>query len=89
MSRAAIRYAKAILDIAQTSGNADAVKKDMNSIVSAITESSELKHFLTSPIIKIEYKKSALSEIFSSIQAETKSLFDLLFENKRYEIFSI
>jgi len=86
MSRAAIRYAKAILDIAQTSGNADAVKTDMNSIVSAITESSELKHFLTSPIIKIEYKKSALSEIFSSIQAETKSLFDLLFENKRYEI---
>jgi len=86
MSRAAIRYAKAILDIAQTSGNADAVKKDMNSIVSAITESSELKHFLTSPIIKIEYKKSALSEIFSSIQAETESLFDLLFENKRYEI---
>ena len=86
MSRAAIRYAKAILDIAQTSGNADAVKTDMNSIVSAITESSELQHFLTSPIIKIEYKKSALSEIFSSIQTETKSLFDLLFENKRYEI---
>jgi F-type H+-transporting ATPase subunit delta len=86
MSRAAIRYAKAILDIAQTSGRSDEVNKDMNSIVSAITESPELKHFLTSPIIKIEYKKSVLSEIFSSVQAETKSLFDLLFENKRFEI---
>ena len=32
-TRAAIRYAKAILDIAQTSGKADAVNNDMKSIV--------------------------------------------------------
>jgi F-type H+-transporting ATPase subunit delta len=58
----------------------------MKSIVTAITESPELKHFLTSPIIKMEVKKSAISEIFSSVQAETNSLFHLLFENKRFEI---
>lgn len=86
MSRAAIKYAKAILDIAQTSGKADAVKMDMNSIVTAIADTPELKHFLTSPIIKIEYKKSALSEIFSNVQAETNSLFELINENKRHEI---
>ena len=38
MSRAAIRYAKAILDIAQTSGKADAVKMDMNSYVLCIVK---------------------------------------------------
>jgi F-type H+-transporting ATPase subunit delta len=86
MSRAAIRYAKAILDIAQTSGKADAVNNDMKSIVTAVSESSDLKDFLTSPIIKIEVKKSALSEIFSNVQNETNSLFHLLFENKRFEI---
>lgn len=86
MSRAAIRYAKAILDIAQTSGKADAVNNDMKSIVNAVSESAELKDFLTSPIIKIEVKKSALSEIFSNVQNETNSLFHLLFENKRFEI---
>lgn len=86
MSRAAIRYAKAIIDIAQSSGKADAVNNDMKSIVTAITESPELKHFLTSPIIKMEVKNSAVSEIFSSVQAETNSLFNLLFENKRFEI---
>ena len=86
MSRAAIRYAKAILDIAQTSGKADAVNNDMKSIVNAVSESSDLKDFLTSPIIKIEVKKSALSEIFSNVQNETNSLFHLLFENKRFEI---
>lgn len=86
MSRAAIRYAKAILDIAQTSGKAEAVNSDMKSIVNAVSESSELKEFLASPIIKMDVKKSALSEIFSNVQNETNSLFHLLFENKRFEI---
>lgn len=86
MSRAAIRYAKAILDIAQTSGKAVAVNNDMTSIVNAVAESTELKDFLSSPVIKMDVKKSALSEIFSNVQAETNSLFNLLFENKRFEI---
>jgi F-type H+-transporting ATPase subunit delta len=86
MSRAAIRYAKAILDIAQTSGKADAVNNDMKSIVTAVADSAELKDFLSSPVIKMDVKKSALSEIFSTVQAETNSLFNLLFENKRFEI---
>jgi F-type H+-transporting ATPase subunit delta len=86
MSRAAIRYAKAILDIAQTSGKAEAVNNDMKSIINAVSESADLKDFLTSPIIKMEVKKSALSEIFSNVEKETNSLFHLLFENKRFEI---
>jgi len=86
MSRAAIRYAKAILDIAQTSGKAEAVNNDMKSIVTAVAESAELKDFLSSPVIKMDVKKSAVSEVFSSVQDETNSLFHLLFENKRFEI---
>ena len=88
MSRAAIRYAKAILDIAQTSGKADAVNNDMKSIVNAVAESTELKDFLSSPVIKMDVKKSAVSEIFSSVQSETNTLFHLLFENKRFEILA-
>jgi len=86
MSRAAIRYAKAIIEIAQTSGKAEAVNNDMKLIVATIAESHELKDFLSSPVIKMDVKKSALSEIFSNVQAETNSLFNLLFENKRFEI---
>ena len=86
MSRAAIRYAKAILDIAQSSGKAEAVNNDMKSIVTSVGDSAELKEFLASPVIKMDVKKSAVSEIFSSVQNETNSLFNLLFENKRYEI---
>lgn len=86
MSRAAIRYAKAILDIAHSNGKASNVNEDMKSIAASIAESAELKDFLTNPTVKGEVKLSALLEIFASAQNETKGLFQLLLENKRFEI---
>jgi F-type H+-transporting ATPase subunit delta len=86
MSRAAIRYAKAVIEIAQTSGKAEAVNNDMELILATIAESHELRTFLSSPVMKKDVKKLALSEIFSNVQSETNSLFNLLFENKRFEI---
>jgi F-type H+-transporting ATPase subunit delta len=88
MSRAAIRYAKAILETAVSSGNALKVNEDMLSIVSSIAGSTELSEFLSSPIVTSDVKMSALSEVFASVQAETKSLFRLLQENKRFEILA-
>ena len=88
MSRAAIRYAKAILDIATAGNNTTAVNNDMKTIVSAIKESGELKDFLANPVVNDVLKMNALSEIFPSLQAETKGLFQLLLANKRFEILS-
>lgn len=86
MSRAAIRYAKAILETAISSGKISQVNDDMKSIVNAVGSSADLKDFLGSPIITSGLKMNALNEVFSSVQAETKSLFRLLKENKRFEI---
>ena len=86
MSRAAIRYAKAILETAVSSGKANQVNADMKSIIAAIDSSADLKDFLASPIITSDLKMNALTEVFSSVQADTKSLFRLLQENKRFEI---
>jgi len=88
MSRAAIRYAKAILETAVSSGNTVKVNDDMLSIVSSIARSKELSEFLSSPIVTSDIKMTALSEVFASVQAETKSLFILLKENKRFEILA-
>lgn len=85
-TRAAIRYAKAILDIAQVNNNTVNVANDMNSIVDAVKASKELKNFLQSPIIKGEVKYSSLVAIFAAAQKETKSLFQLLLNNKRFEL---
>jgi len=86
MSRAAIRYAKAILETAVSSGKANKVNEDMKSIIAAVNSSADLKDFLASPIITSEVKMNVLSEVFGSVQADTKSLFRLLQENKRFEI---
>lgn len=86
MSRAAIRYAKAILETAVSSGKANQVNEDMKSIITAVDSSADLKEFLASPIVASDLKMNVLSEVFSSVQAETKSLFRLLQENKRFEI---
>ncbi len=58
----------------------------MKSIIAAVDSSADLKEFLSSPVISSEVKMKALSEVFGSVQAETKSLFRLLQENKRFEI---
>ena len=88
MSRAAIRYAKAILEISLSNGNAVKVNEDMLSIVTSIAGSAELIDFLSSPIISSEVKMNALSEVFVTVQSETKSLFRLLHDNKRFEILA-
>ena len=86
VSRAAVRYAKAILDVAQAKGKAELVNQDMKVIVNAINESDELKSFLANPVIKDQIKLNALYEIFAQASEETKALFNLLLQNKRFEI---
>jgi F-type H+-transporting ATPase subunit delta len=86
MSRAAIRYAKAILEIADSNGNATKVNNDMKTIVETVSSNQELSDFLASPIIASDLKMNALSEVFSSVESESRSLFKLLQENKRFEI---
>ena len=85
-TRAAIRYAKAILDLANSKGVAEAVNNDMKSIASAIETNEELSTFIQNPTTKVEVKESALLEVFANINGVTKGLFHLLFENKRFEI---
>ena len=87
-TRAAIRYAKAILDIAKVNNTSDAVNADMIAIANAIKDSAELKNFLISPIVKGEIKFSALNEILASVQKETKGLFHLLLVNQRFELLN-
>ena len=85
-TRAAIRYAKAILEIADSKKAASQVSADMALISSTINTNAELNTFIQSPTINVEQKESALLEVFANVNAVTKSLFRLLLENKRFEI---
>ena len=85
-TRAAIRYAKAILEIAESKKVASQVGADMAFITSSINTNLELNTFIQSPTINVNQKENALLEVFANANAVTKSLFRLLKENKRFEI---
>ena len=85
-TRAAIRYSKAILDLANSKGVAEVVSDDMKTIATTINGNLELSTFIQNPTIKVEVKEKALLEVFAGRNALTKGLFHLLFENKRFEI---
>lgn len=83
MNRAAVRYAKAILNLAQEQKVGEAVESDMNVILDTVKGSNELNDFLQSPMVKPAIKKASLLEIFKDTQGITKGLFDILVKNKR------
>jgi F-type H+-transporting ATPase subunit delta len=82
-SRAALRYAKAILEMAKEKKSLDAVEKDMRSIVSTISNSKELIGVLSSPVVSGALKKKALMEIFKGCHAITEGSISMLVDNRR------
>jgi len=86
-TRAALRYAKATLDLAKEKACADKVNEDMKLIQSTIEENHDLAIMLKSPIIKQDQKESVLTKIFEKkVNKITMSLLNLLVANRRLEI---
>lgn len=88
MSRAAIRYAKAILQKANENNTQAVVFGDMQSVYTTIEDSRELQAVLQSPVIKANDKKQALLKIFSGQSEITHSLINVLVDNKRTSLLS-
>jgi|SRR5690606_2830704 len=82
-TRAAQRYAKAILNIAIDQKASDAVFKDMEIISKTFIASDELMDVMASPVIKNELKRNSLREIFKNSHDITLGSFDVLLENNR------
>lgn len=86
-TRAANRYAKALIELASQTNIEDVVQKDMVTIFSTIQSSKELQNVLNSPIIKISDKKAVVEKIFEGkVNPLTNKLFALLSENKRMDL---
>lgn len=82
-SRAAMRYSKAILDLAVENKAIADIEKDMRAIAATISGSKDLRDLLASPVIKGETKKSALKAIFKDSHNITEGLLNMLIDNKR------
>ena len=85
-SRAAIRYAKAMYDIAIEENFVNEVYKDMSLIKDLYGDSSDFKSLLSNSQIKYQDKKKAILSILENNNAITEKLIDLLIHNKRVTI---
>jgi F-type H+-transporting ATPase subunit delta len=82
-SRAAIRYAKAALALANEQSSASKVNDDMKSIANAVANSKDLSDMLQSPVINLIAKKAALLQVFPDLNTLSAKLIDTLVDNKR------
>ena len=87
-SRAAIRYAKAVLSLATDNKSAEAVNSDMKSITNAIAQSEDLNQMLQSPVVRSSDKKAVLTSVFKNANVATTNLIDTLISNKRLALLN-
>jgi F-type H+-transporting ATPase subunit delta len=89
-TRAALRYAKAVLSLAKDSNKEADVNKSMLLIAETIDENKELEAVLNSPVIKVDHKIKVLQAIFSeAIDQISLGVIGLLGENKRLPLLSM
>ncbi len=87
-SRAAVRYAKALLDLAVEQKANEALENDMRLVVATVEGSSDLKDVLSSPVISGAAKKVVLLKVFKDFHPLGKELVTLLVDKKRISLLN-
>ena len=85
-SRAAIRYAKAIFEIAKEENSIDSVFRDMKTVKILCNSSHDFKNLLSNSQINYNEKKTAILSLIKDHNSLTIKLLDLLIQNKRVYI---
>ena len=87
ITKAARRYATALLELAKERSEVEEILGDMTFIHNTLDDSRELVNFLKSPIIKFDDKKAVLDELFfDKIQEPTKLFVKLLARKDRINL---
>ena len=88
-SRAAIRYAKALILESVEKNNLEETFSDMEMVLKTFEENTGLSHLIESRVIKNSIKSSSLFLVFKEVSTLTKSLIRVLDENNRINLFEI
>ena len=84
-SAAALRYATALVDIAEANNKIDAVEKDLSDLEAMVSKSADLQNLMRSPLISAGEKVKAIQAIAvkAKFQEITSNFLALLAENSR------
>ena len=85
-SRAAKRYAKALIELAAERDVLQQVDSDMRHIAASIDENPELRNLLQNPIINGDVKLDALQGFYGDLSPLALDTIRILVENKRIEL---
>ncbi len=85
-TKAAIRYAKSLLELALEKGNLDSVAGDMQFFSETVENNPELGRLLNSPIIEGSKKLDVFKSMFGQFEPVTMSFFELVTNNGRERI---
>ena len=83
--RAAVRYAKSLIELSIERNDLEAVKADMDLIHTTCVESKDLVLLLESPVVKTDKKLSILKAIFGSQLSELTNAFIKILTEKGRE----
>lgn len=78
LSKVAVPYAEALLDLAKSNGSLKETTNDINIVSQFLANSSDLKKFLGNPLITREAKKNVVKDIIGEQIAESTLKFLLL-----------
>lgn len=85
-TRAAIRYAKALLSLALDNKKAGDVNTDMLHIADTLKSNPDLQNVVLSPVVNTQDKKAILEQVFKNADSITTQLFNVLQVNNRIQI---
>jgi F-type H+-transporting ATPase subunit delta len=82
-TKAAARYAKALLELAIEKNKIDQVTSDISTLLQANNETKEFQLFLDSPVINAEKKNSIFRVLFPKFDEITVLFIELITKNRR------
>jgi len=82
-TKAASRYAKALLEIAIDQKKIDSILGDMNFLAKVCDDSRDFELLLSSPIVKSDKKIEIFNAIFEQFEAESTNFIKLITTNRR------
>lgn len=91
LTKAAKRYADALLDLTEETKQTEIIKQDLADILETINGSKELRNLLKSPIVKSSDKKQVLLSLFTdNVDKLTRSFLSLITDKGRVsELYDI
>ena len=85
-NKSAVRYAKALLELATEHNKVEQIEADMLQLLHVANEAHDFQVFLNSPLINIDKKVAVIKQIFNDFNQTTIDFLTLVTNNGRESV---